>query len=202
VEQTVFFGESSDGFARALLPLVDSRDPEVRRLAASAALLVRNATFPGVSQIVGKPGKDRDLLVAELRKLPVAGEILKAFGAGAGAAKPQERARLARVTKYRKPDEAYFRGYVQPILETRGKDGYACVHCHATHTLFDGSYSSALNVVDLNEPENSLILRKPASSAETEGILGSKILSHGGGMRWQKNSPEYQTLLDWIRGAR
>ena len=90
---------------------------------------------------------------------------------------------------------------MQPILEKRGKDGYACVHCHVTHTLFNGTYSTALHVIDLNDPENSLILRKPTSTSESEGILGSKTLSHGGGVRWEKNSPEYQTILKWIRGA-
>ena len=33
----------------------------------------------------------------------------------------------------------------------RGRDGYACVHCHATHTLFNATYSTALNVVDQAE---------------------------------------------------
>src|SRR5947208_3098742 len=81
-----------------------------------------------------------------------------------------------------------------------GTDGMACVQCHATHTILrfnppgrDGGYSpeqlqenyrSALRVVDLESPENSLILRKPLSTAEVEGTLGSPRLSHGGGPRW------------------
>ena len=59
-----------------------------------------------------------------------------------------------------------------------------------------------MNVVDTEDPENSLILRKPTSSSETEGIAGSKVLSHGGGVRWTKDSPEYMTILGWIRGAK
>jgi hypothetical protein len=99
-------------------------------------------------------------------------------------------------------DEAFFRGYVEPILQKRGRDGYACVHCHATHTLFDGSYSSALRVADAANPEESLILRKPTSSSETEGVAGSATLSHGGGVRFFKDSPEYSTILAWIKGAK
>ncbi len=59
-----------------------------------------------------------------------------------------------------------------------------------------------MNVVDTADPENSLLLRKPTSSAETEGIAGSKQLAHGGGVRWQKGSIEYETILQWIRGAK
>ena len=40
------------------------------------------------------------------------------------------------------------------------KDRYAYVHCHATHTLFDGTWSTVKNVVDTANPESSLILRK------------------------------------------
>jgi hypothetical protein len=100
-----------------------------------------------------------------------------------------------------KLDESFFRGYVEPILQKRGKDGYACVHCHATHTLFDGTWSTVKNVVDTANPENSLLLRKPTSSSETEGVAGSKILPHGGGTRFSKDSPEYAIILRWIQGA-
>ncbi|MDQ6759237.1 MAG: hypothetical protein M3Z32_05140, partial [Acidobacteriota bacterium] len=101
-----------------------------------------------------------------------------------------------------KLDEAYFRGYVEPILQTRGKDGYACVNCHATHTLFDGTFSTVKNVVNTADPENSLILRKPISTSESEGVANSKTLAHGGGVRFSKDSKEYQTILDWIAGAK
>ena len=91
---------------------------------------------------------------------------------------------------------------MEPILTKRGRDGYACVHCHATHTLFNATFSTALNVVDQANPENSLILRKPTSSSETEGVAGSTTLAHGGGIRFTKDSPEYATILEWIKGAK
>jgi hypothetical protein len=205
IEQSVFFGASADRFARALLPLLDSPDAETRRLASMAALLTRDITFPGVIQAAGRPGKERDALLQVLAgresEYP---EVVKAMrppaarsAARAATGPAAHRSRSAAT----RPDATFFRGYVQPILEKRGKDGYACVHCHSSHTLFNGSYATALNVVDVDHPENSLILRKPTSSAESEGTLGAKTLSHGGGVRWEKDSPEYQTILEWIRGA-
>ena len=200
-EQIVFFGASNDSFARALLPLVESSDPELRRLATQAALLSREVKLPGVNAQAGSAGQGRELLTQALLRNPAPVEVLTAFGHGPPAARVGRAARTSGA-RYSRPDESYFRGYVQPILETRGKDGYACVHCHATHTIFNGTYSSVMNVVDLNDPENSLLLRKPTSTSESEGTLGSKQLSHGGAVRWEKDSPEYRTILDWIKGAK
>ena len=42
--------------------------------------------------------------------------------------------------------------------------------------------------IDLDEPENSLLLLKPSLS-----------VSHGGGQRFPVGSPDYQTLLNWVR---
>jgi hypothetical protein len=95
-----------------------------------------------------------------------------------------------------------FYSTVQPLLEAKGKDGYACVQCHATHTLFNGSYATALNVIDVQRPEDSLLLRKPTSSAESEGVAGSRTVAHGGGVRWEIGSAEYNAVLNWIRTAK
>jgi hypothetical protein len=67
--------------------------------------------------------------------------------------------------------------------------------------LFDGTWATVKNVVDTANPENSLLLRKPTSSSETEGVAGSKVLPHGGGVRFTKDSPEYATILAWIEHA-
>ncbi|MBM3727263.1 MAG: hypothetical protein FJW40_17795 [Acidobacteria bacterium] len=207
VEQIVFFGAANGRIARAIEPLLESTDPELRRLATQAALLTRDARFSAVTAAAGSPGPDRNRLVAAVRSQPAnpaRTELLKAFGEAPPPAPAATRGDgpPSAATRRERPNEAYFRGYVQPILESRGADGYACVQCHITHTLFSGSYGSALNVVNLDQPEESLILRKPTSSAETEGTLGSKTLSHGGGIRWPKDSPEYNTILNWIRGAK
>ncbi|MCW5969935.1 MAG: hypothetical protein KIT57_15625 [Blastocatellales bacterium] len=112
----------------------------------------------------------------------------------------------------------FFVSRVMPILERRGADGNACVNCHSSHAIFrlhlpgaSGKYSdemlrdnyrSALKVVDLTAPENSLILRKPTSNADQEGVVGARKLSHGGGQRWGADDAAYRTILEWINGAR
>ena len=80
IEQSVFFGSDNDRFARALLPLFDSSDPEIRRLAGRASLLCRKVTFPGVNGVAGNPGREHDALLELLRReKPEDGELLKAF---------------------------------------------------------------------------------------------------------------------------
>ena len=56
IEQIVFFGSSAERFARALAPLLESTDPETRKLAQQAALLVREAPFPAVNKLAGERG--------------------------------------------------------------------------------------------------------------------------------------------------
>ncbi len=187
IEQIVFFGEANTRIAKALLPLLDSQDAELRRLAMQAGLMTRDARFAAVTRIAGQPSEVRNAFVVK--------EAPKPSGL-TGSKAPAAHAKLDR------PDESYFRGYVQPILEKRGKDGYACVQCHASHAIFTGSFASALSVVNLENAEESLILKKPTSSAESEGVVGAKATAHGGGVRFEKDSPEYNTILNWIRGAK
>ena len=199
IEQIAFFGESADRMAKALSPLLDSQDPELRGLAEEAAILVRDVKFPDVNRIAGPTGEQTRALTAKVEAMPEAIEV-------AHVLKPPPRpTKAAASSGARAPiklDEAFFRGYVEPILQKRGKDGYACVHCHASHTLFNATWGTAMNVVDTSDPENSLILRKPTSTAETEGIAGSTTLAHGGGVRFTKDSAEYITILQWLKGAK
>jgi hypothetical protein len=204
IEQIVFFGESNTRMAKAILPLLDAKDPELRRLAMQAGLMTRDPRFAVASKLAGAPGEERQKFVERALKDPAKPEnleLLKAFGA---APKPKMDPKMVSQggAKLERPDEAYFRGYVQPILEKRGKDGYACVQCHASHAIFNGSFGTALNVVDLANPEESLILKNPTSRAECEGVVGAKTTAHGGGVRFEKDSPEYNTILTWIRGAK
>jgi HEAT repeat protein len=116
-------------------------------------------------------------------------------------------------------DYNFFARRVLPLLTARGADGNACVNCHTTHTIFkliepdkEGrfteeqlreNYRSALKVVDMASPENSLIIRKPTGDASQEGLVGSKKTPHGGGMRWNGLSdPATQAVLEWINGAK
>ncbi len=113
-----------------------------------------------------------------------------------------------------------FRERVNPIFYQQGEDGYSCSRCHANHTIlriaeadpskgFTGeqlmtNYNSVLKVINLGEPESSLILRKPRSPQGQGGADPSSPtgLTHVGGPRWESaEHPAYQALLDWIREA-
>ena len=162
IEQIAFFGDSAERMARAIAPLLDSPDPTMRRLAAKAVLLVRDVRFAEVNRLAGPSGANVKLVSQRVLTMPEEADV-------AHALKPPEpnRAIVAGGGARRvKLDEAFFRGYVEPILEKRGKDGYACVHCHASHTLFNATYATAFNVVDTANPESSLLLRKPTSRGE------------------------------------
>jgi hypothetical protein len=66
------------------------------------------------------------------------------------------------------------------------------------------NYNSALKVVNLGEPEASLILRKPRSPHGAGGPEPSSPtgLTHVGGQRWENTeAPAYRAILDWIREA-
>jgi hypothetical protein len=200
IEQIVFFGKSAERFAETLDPLLSSEDAELRLLAERAVLLVRETRFGEVSRLAGPAGSYTKMVAQKIGSMPEAVEVARALkppavtvSAARSSVQPAVKAHL---------DETYFRGYVQPIFEKRGKDGYACVHCHATHTLFNGTFDTASNVINLAEPEKSLLLLKPTSTSESEGIAGANTVSHGGGVRWTKDSPEYRTILEWIKGAK
>ncbi len=113
-----------------------------------------------------------------------------------------------------------FRRTVNPVFYQAGEDKSACANCHANHTIlriaeadaaggFRGeqlmiNYNSALKVVNLGEPEASLILRKPRSPQGQGGSEPSSPtgLSHVGGPRWESTEhPAYRAILEWIREA-
>jgi HEAT repeat protein len=117
-------------------------------------------------------------------------------------------------------DFRYFVTKVEPILATPGRDGKACVFCHASHVIFkleppnnDGAFSDqdseqnykyAMRVVNIDDPEKSLILVKPTRPTDSAGDVGDYLATHNGGQRWHGNeeSDQYHTILEWVRGAR
>ena len=117
-------------------------------------------------------------------------------------------------------DMAYFRAKILPIFNRVGDDGQNCMGCHRSHTILkmvppskDGdwtpeaardNYRAALKVINLARPADSLILGKPTWEAaeEAEAQNDPTKKAHAGGVRFEKNSREYQMLLDWINGAR
>ncbi len=118
-------------------------------------------------------------------------------------------------------DLAFFEAKVLPIFNTMADDGQNCVGCHRSHTVLrllppgkDGKYTAAsvrsnyraaLGVVNLASPADSLLLNKPTWDAaeEAEAQNDPSIKAHVGGVRFEaRTSREYQTILDWINGAK
>jgi cellulose synthase operon protein C len=117
----------------------------------------------------------------------------------------------------RRPSFTTFRDKVNPLFYKAGEDGHSCAKCHDNHTILriapaDASgpgedplavnYASTLKVIDLDHPENSLLLRKPMSphgqgDPDPSSPTG---LTHVGGPRWNNTDhPAYRAILDWIR---
>jgi hypothetical protein len=117
-------------------------------------------------------------------------------------------------------DFRYFVTKVEPILARPGPDGKACVFCHASHVILklnppnaqgvfsdqdsEENYKYAMRVVNISDPNKSLILIKPTRPTDSAGDVGDYTATHNGGQRWHGNesSDEYRTLLEWIRGAK
>jgi hypothetical protein len=201
IEQIAFFGSSAAVISSALAPLLDSPDDELRQLARRASLVVRETTFDQVEKAAGGRNEITLDLGRKLDAAPEAAEVARNFH----LPPPRNANAAARPAATASPatplDEPFFRTNVEPILKRKGVDGYACVNCHANHTLFDASWSTVKNVVDRRDPENSLLLRKPTSTAESEGVANARSTAHGGGQRFPKGSPEYDAILKWIQGA-
>lgn len=110
-----------------------------------------------------------------------------------------------------------FRDKVLPVILHKGPTGDACWECHNTHnTLFmpepsDGDRYTAqearqlldfvLRTVDMNNPEESMILLKPMF--ELDNPFKEKDPNrptHGGGIRWPegKRSWQYRAVHDWV----
>jgi hypothetical protein len=168
----------------------------MRELARRASLVVREAPFDAVEKAAG----GRSETVLELaRKLDTdAPDVAKAFHAP--APRVRSGAPAPPIPLSQPLNKTVFEEKIEPILTKKGVDGYACVNCHETHTLFNATWDTVRNVVDRRDPENSLLLRKPTSTSESEGVVGARMLSHGGGQRWGKDSAEYETILKWIEG--
>jgi len=117
-------------------------------------------------------------------------------------------------------DFRYFVTRIEPILARPGPDGKACVNCHASHVIFklqppnaegifsdqdsEENYKYAMRVVDITQPDQSLLVIKPTRPTDSAGDVGDYLATHNGGQRWHGNqsSDEYRTILDWIRGGR
>jgi len=110
-----------------------------------------------------------------------------------------------------------FRTKVDPLFYRPGEDGVSCARCHASHNVLrigeegmaEGerlmvNYNSALKVVNLGDPESSLLVRKPRSPSGQGGADASSPtgLTHAGGVRWDgPDPPAVAAILAWLREA-
>jgi HEAT repeat protein len=115
----------------------------------------------------------------------------------------------------------FFRKEVNPIFYEVGADGQACAKCHVNHTILRLAeapapgktltgdeillnYNSVMKVINLGDPEQSLVLRKPRSphGQGNESADSPTGLTHVGGPRWESTqSPAYLKMLAWLRSA-
>lgn len=175
-----------------------------------ALQLIQNQ--PGLLANAAVENSLRELLRTETaseRQREIARSLLATQGRASASAASTERL-----------DLAYFQSKVLPIFTRLGEDGQNCLGCHRSHTVLrlhgagkDGrwtaqavreNYRSALKVVNLAVPAESLLVKKPTWEAaqEAEAQNDPTKQAHTGGVRFEKGSPEYQTLIDWINGAR
>ena len=114
------------------------------------------------------------------------------------------------------PDFSFFLKRVEPIFVRQRSDGGRCYDCHsldsnkaAFHLVplsADGTWTeeqsrrnfeNAKALIVPGEPSKSRLLRHPL--AEEAG--GDPF--HSGGKFWKsQDDPEWQTLAEWVRGAR
>jgi len=85
IEQIVFFGPSAERLAHSLSNLLDSKDPEVRHLAARAVLLVRKTNFGAVNKIAGETGPEVKLVSLKVESMPEEAEVEKVLNPPAPA---------------------------------------------------------------------------------------------------------------------
>ena len=108
-----------------------------------------------MNHIAGDRGPNAELLAKKLQSMPAAAEVVSAMRLRhrSGEATPQPRPHAA--PSRRSSTSLSFTSYVEPILNKKGKDGYACANCHVTHTLFNATWSTVMNVVDTANPESA-----------------------------------------------
>jgi hypothetical protein len=194
-----------------LLKLIVDPDPKVRELALEST---EKFELVGEEPRFAKRIKSLIKEDAELEKR--AREILVAKGIDPASIEAE-----GGIQSFGVPDLDLFHETVNAIFYEPGADGHSCMECHQNHTILRISewmgdpsempedlviqnFNSALKVVNLSDPEQSLILRKPRSpegqgGETTESPTG---LTHVGGPRWpQTTHPGYRALLEWIQDA-
>lgn len=160
------------------------------KLGAVVGDVSAKAKFTSSNPAVAKVGKDGVLR-------PVSDGEALIFGEYQG----QKATAKVKVSKTNAPFTFSFRNHVIPVLTKQGCNSGAC------HGALAGKGGMKLSLrgyapeddhfvltrqakgrrINLLEPEQSLVLRKP-----------SMAMAHGGGLRLELDSPEFGVLADWI----
>lgn len=196
-----------------VLKLLISPDPKIRK-AALATVDQRKL----VASLPRYAARVRALMDGDAELKAEAEQMLRAANVD-----PANVTADARIAVERTPDILFFRDHVNKYFYEKGADKNACADCHATHTILglaeprkDGSpltdsdlinnYRSLLKVVNVSDPEQSLVLRKPRSpfgtgASSEESPTG---VTHVGGTRWADGTANeaYQAILAFVRSAR
>ncbi len=116
----------------------------------------------------------------------------------------------------RVPDFSRFRSEIVPVLTTPGSDATACVECHKNRTIMHllpvetiedeterarQYYRSVLRVINLDDPEASLLLVKPTKPAPQTLPSPASLKTHTGGARFQVGDETYRKLVEWIQSG-
>ncbi len=156
-----------------------------------------NSALHSEDEALGSLGRQMLKRYPSLGNLPA---ILEAFPESTGAL----------------PDYDSFKSTVNPIFTTMGPDERACINCHNSRpvlffpqpgpdeedeAVIRQRYRSVLLVIDLENPEESLILNKPINPAPEKPKGPSSPAHHIGGPRFQKGDETYNRILGWIKGS-
>ena len=140
-------------------------DPEMRRLALEAALLVRDTRFGDVNRIagpMGAPGTQRNCWQRS-RQMPEGAEVARVLNP------PRAGPATAGIAGAPKADsenstKPSFAATSSRSWTSAAKTATPASHCHATHASSTEPTDRAARRRSRSDPENSLILRKPTST--------------------------------------
>ena len=128
----------------------------MRRLAERAAPMVRETPFPPVNRIAGERGRSR-LARRKLDNMPDAADVVTRCS----RLRPLRRNRRprrsasARAAPKKKLDEALLPRQCRADSARKGQGRLRVRECHATHTLFNATWSTVMNVVDTANPKTA-----------------------------------------------
>ncbi|HLX46225.1 MAG TPA: hypothetical protein VKR43_22420, partial [Bryobacteraceae bacterium] len=221
-ELTSQFIAAMHGRERAMF--IDKLDPNkyALRLSAASSYRVGLAPLPPDDNLFSSPVVQDAIIESLASRSPLVREATLDLVRAQPKLQEMTAVRSAMHGEARRnqPDFDYFVSKIEPILSKPGPDGKACVICHASHALFRlriptdhgrftaeqsrENYRNALKVVNVAEPRKSLLVIKPTRPNDSVGDANLYLATHNGGERWQTNeaSVEYQTVLEWIRGAK